>query len=296
MVTPGAKPIMFFAILALSQPGDQVIYPDPGFPIYESVTRFAGAMPVPIPLREELDFSLDVDELRGLVNNRTKLIILNSPQNPTGGILPAEDLKAIAKIAVAHQIPILTDEIYSRILYDEPFRSIADCDGMPELTIILDGFSKSHAMTGWRIGYGVMPRDLAAHMARLMVNSNSCTASFTQRAAIAALKGPQEPMAAIVAAFKKRRDVFLEGLNGIPGIRCAVPRGAFYLFPNITGLGKTSSEVADFLLREGGVASLAGSDFGRHGEGYLRLSYANSLETIEKALERIRACAAKLRG
>ncbi len=296
VVTPGAKPIMFFALLALAQEGDEVIYPNPGFPIYESVIRFVGAKPVPVPLREELDFSLDVNELKDLVTDRTKLIILNSPQNPTGGILPMEDLRDIAQIAMEREIPVLSDEIYSRMVYDGGFASVSAFDGIKDLLIILEGFSKTYAMTGWRIGYGVMPVDLAAHITRLMTNSNSCTASSTQRAAISALNGPQDAVATMVAEFKKRRDFFVRGLNEIPGITCAIPKGAFYLFPNITGLGTSSREIADFFLNEGGVATLAGTDFGLYGEGFLRFSYATSLENIQKALERIESCASKLRG
>ena len=296
VVTPGAKPIMFFTLLALAQEGDEVIYPNPGFPIYESVIRFAGAKPIPVPLREELDFSLDVNELKDLVTDRTKLIIINFPQNPTGGILPEEDLKDIAQIAMEHEIPVLSDEVYSRILYDGEFASISAFDGMQDLLIILEGFSKTYAMTGWRIGYGVMPAKLAAHITRLMVNSNSCTASFTQRAAISALNGPQDAVRAMVGEFKKRRDFFVKGLNGIPGITCTVPKGAFYLFPNITGLGKSSKEIADYFLNEGGVATLAGQDFGIYGEGFLRFSYATSLKNIRKALGRIATCASRLKG
>ncbi len=295
VVTPGAKPIMFFSILALAQRGDEVIYPNPGFPIYESVIKFAGARPVPIPLREELNFSLDVDELRDLVTEKTRLIIINSPQNPTGGILPPEDLKSIAEIAVRNGIPVLADEIYSHILYEGEFRSISACDGMEGLAIILDGFSKTYAMTGWRIGYGVMPLDLAAHVTRMMTNSNSCTASFTQRAALAALQGPQDSVGAMVTEFRRRRDIFWRGLSDIPGLSCAIPKGAFYLFPNIKEWGRPSKEVADYLLYEGGVASLGGPDFGSYGEGYIRFSYANSIENIEKAVTRIRACAARLK-
>jgi aspartate/methionine/tyrosine aminotransferase len=296
VVTPGAKPIMFYAVLALAQAGDEVIYPNPGFPIYESVIRFVEATPVPIPLREERHFSLDVEELKSLVTDRTRLIILNSPQNPTGGILPLEDLHAIAEIAVQHGIPVLADEIYSRLIYDGVCHSIAAYDGMQDLAIILDGFSKTYAMTGWRLGYGVMPKKLAEQMTLLAVNSNSCTASFVQRAGLAALKGPQEPVAAMLAEFRRRRDAFVAGLNTIPGLSCAVPRGAFYAFPNITEVSRSASEMADYLLKEGGVACLAGSDFGVYGEGYLRFSYANSLENLNKALERIADCVAKLRG
>jgi len=293
VVTPGGKPIMFFVIMALAQPGDEVIYPNPGFPIYESVIRFVGATPVPIPLREEKNFSLDVNELRDLVTERTRLIILNSPQNPTGGILPQEDLQAIADIAVQHGIPVLSDEIYSRMVYDGEFRSITTCDGMQDLSIILDGFSKTYAMTGWRLGYGVMPDELAVHVTRLMTNSNSCTSSFSQRAALAALTGPQEPVDAMMAEFRRRRDVFIEGLNNIPGLHCAMPGGAFYAFPNITEVSQSSKELADYLLQTGGVAALAGVDFGAYGEGYLRFSYANSLDNLRKALERIADCVDK---
>lgn len=290
VVTPGAKPIMFFVILALAQAGDEVIYPNPGFPIYESVIRFVGARPVPLPLREERQFSLDVDELRDLVTDRTRLIILNSPQNPTGGVLPPGDLEAIADLAVRRGIPVLADEIYSRMLYDEQFHSIAVYDGMQELAILLDGFSKTYAMTGWRLGYGVMPEPLAAHVTRLMTNSNSCTASFAQRAALAALQGPQEPVEAMMAEFRRRRDVFVEGLNAIPGLRCAMPGGAFYAFPNVMEVGPSSQELADYLLQQGGVAALAGKDFGSYGEGYVRFSYANALDNLRRALERIADC------
>jgi aspartate aminotransferase len=294
VVTPGAKPIMFYVILALAQAGDEVIYPNPGFPIYESVIRFVGATPVPIPLREERDFSLDVDELRRLVTPRTRLIIINTPQNPTGGVLPPQDLQAIAEIAVQHGIPVLADEIYSRMIYEGDFHSITAYDGMQELAIILDGFSKTYAMTGWRLGYGVMPEALAIHVARLMTNSNSCTASFVQRAGLAALSGPQGPVTDMMAEFQHRRDVFVAGLNTIPGMRCAMPRGAFYAFPNVSAISRSSQELADYLLQEGGVASLAGRDFGEYGEGYIRFSYANSLANLNKALERIADCVAKL--
>lgn len=290
VVTPGAKPIMFFVLMALAQPGDEVIYPNPGFPIYESVIRFVGAKPVPIPLREERNFCLDVDELRSLVTNRTRLIIINSPQNPTGGVLPPEDLQSIAAIAVQHGIPVLADEIYSRMLYDTDFSSIAACDGMQDLVIILDGFSKTYAMTGWRLGYGVMPEPLAVHITRLMTNSNSCTASFSQRAALAALQGPHNAVDDMMAEFGRRRNLFIEGLNVIDGLQCAMPQGAFYAFPNVSSVSPSSQALADYLLQEGGVASLSGKDFGAYGEGYIRFSYANSLENLQKALERIATC------
>ena len=295
VVTPGAKPIMFYAILALAQPGDEVIYPDPGFPIYESVIRFAGARPVPVALTEERDFSLDVNELADLINDRTRLLIINSPQNPTSGIIPPADLKAIADIVVDKGIPVLADEIYSRILYEGAFHSISVYDGMQDQTIILDGFSKTYAMTGWRIGYGVMPQSLAEKFGLLMVNSNSCTATFTQRAALAALQGPQDEVHAMVAEFKRRRDIFVTGLREIPGIRCPLPGGAFYLFPNVSDLGLSSQEFADTLLYEGNVAALSGHGFGAFGEGHIRFSFANSVENIQKALNRIAVCVRNIR-
>jgi aspartate/methionine/tyrosine aminotransferase len=295
VVTPGAKPIMFYVLLALAQPGDEVIYPNPGFPIYESVIRFVGARPVPIPLREERQFSLDVNELRDLITERTRLIIINSPQNPTGGVLPAEDLQAMAEIAVQYGIPVLADEIYSRMVYEGEAQSIMVYDGMADLGIILDGFSKTYAMTGWRLGYGVMPEPLAVHVTRLMTNSNSCTAAFTQRAALAALHGPQEPVDTMMAEFRRRRDVFVEGLNTVPGLHCAMPKGAFYAFPNISAVSASSQEFANYLLQEGGVAALAGKDFGTYGEGYVRFSYANSLTNLHKALERIADCVEKFK-
>jgi aspartate aminotransferase len=295
VVCPGAKPIMFFTIMALAEPGTEVIYPNPGFPIYESVIRFAGAKPVPAPLIENKDFTLDVAQLANLVTDKTRLIIVNSPQNPTGGIVPSEDLEAIAEISVKHNIPVLADEIYSRMIYDGEFASISAFDGMSDNLIILDGFSKTYAMTGWRLGYGVMPEETAQRIARLMVNSNSCTAAFTQKAGIAALTGPQDAPAAMMEEFRKRRDVFHAGLNAIDGITCRVPGGAFYLFPNISGLGRPTQEFADHLLDEGGVASLSGTGFGEYGEGYLRFSYANSLENIEEALRRIEKTVDQLR-
>jgi aspartate aminotransferase len=295
VVTPGAKPIMFYVLLALAQPGDEVIYPNPGFPIYESVIRFVGARPVPIPLREERQFSLDVNELRDLITERTRLIIINSPQNPTGGVLPSEDLQIIAEIAVQHGIPVLADEIYSRMVYEGEAQSIMVYDGMADWGIILDGFSKTYAMTGWRLGYGVMPEPLAVHVTRLMTNSNSCTAAFTQRAALAALHGPQEPVDTMMAEFRRRRDVFVEGLNTVSGLHCTMPKGAFYAFPNISEVSASSQEFANYLLQEGGVAALAGKDFGTYGEGYVRFSYANSLTNLRKALERIADCVEKFK-
>jgi len=295
VVTPGGKPIMFYTILALAEPGDEVIYPNPGFPIYESMINFTGAKPVPIPLREEYNFAFDIDEFKKLVTRKTKLIIINSPHNPTGGILDKETLEEIAKIAMERDIAVLSDEIYDRILYDGEFHSIASIPGMQERTIILNGFSKTYAMTGWRLGYGVMPKDLAVHITRLMTNSNSCTNAATQVAGIAALKGPQDDVDRMVAAFRERRDVIVKGLNEIPGVSCVLPPGAFYAFPNIKGTGMKSKALADYLLDEAGVACLSGTSFGAYGEGYLRLSYANSVPNIKKALERMAEVIAKLR-
>jgi len=291
VVTPGAKPIMFFALLALAEPGTEVIYPNPGFPIYESMINFSGATPVPLPLREAYDFRFDIDEFRRLVTDRTRLIILNSPQNPTGGYLQPGDLAAIAEVCIERNIMVLADEIYEHILYEGEFASITAFTGMStrERTIILHGFSKSYAMTGWRLGYGVMPLDLAEHIKRLVINSNSCTSASNQYAGLAALQGSQQPVRDMVAEFRRRRDVIVAGLNAIPGITCRKPLGAFYVFPNITGTGMSSRECADFFLHEAGVACLSGSSFGVHGEGHVRMSYANSVENIEQALAQIKA-------
>lgn len=289
-VVPGGKPIIFFSMLALLEPGDEVIYPNPGFPIYESMIRFLGAKPVPIPLIEQRGFSFDLNILKEKLSDRTRMLVLNSPQNPTGGVIPADDLAAIADLVRDRNLMVLSDEIYSRIYYgDEAPLSIAALPGMLEKTIILDGFSKTYAMTGWRIGYGVMPKRLVEAVNLLMVNSNSCTASFTQRAAIAALSGPQEPVERMIAEFRRRRDAFCSGLNTIPGFRCPVPEGAFYAFPNIEGTGWKAKALADALLEKAGVAALSGTSFGEYGEGYLRFSYANSFENLLEAVERIRA-------
>jgi aspartate aminotransferase len=296
VITPGAKPIMYFVITALVNPGDEVIYPNPGFPIYESVINFVGGVPVPIPLREESDFGFDMAAFEKAASKKTRLIIINSPQNPTGGVLGLDQLGRIAEIAVKYQIPVLTDEIYKAFLYEGEFASITRFPGMRDLSIILDGFSKSFAMTGWRMGYGVMPVPLAEHVARLMVNSNSCTASFTQWAGIAALQGDQMPVRQMVAEFKRRRDIIVAGLNALPGTTCRTPKGAFYVFPNIKALKRPSSEVAEAILQEGGVAVLGGTAFGQYGEGYLRLSYANSEANIRKALERMRPVLARIAG
>ena len=287
VVVPGGKPIIFFIILALVEEGDEVIYPNPGFPIYESMINYVGAKAILIRLREEMDFRLDVDELAGLINDRTKLIILNSPQNPTGGVLTKKDIDAIARAIGDRNVMVLSDEIYSRLVFEGEHHSIMSIDGMKERCILLDGFSKTYAMTGWRMGYGVMRTDLATQVARLMTNSNSCTASFTQMAGIEALRGPQESVEAMCAEFKKRRDVMVAGLNKIKGFSCRLPKGAFYVFPNITGTGWSSKKLADALLDEAGVAGLSGTAFGDFGEGYLRFSVANSVENIEKALDRI---------
>jgi aspartate/methionine/tyrosine aminotransferase len=294
VVVPGGKPIMFFTLLALCEAGDEVIYPNPGFPIYESMINFVGATPVPIRLSMDREFSFDLDEFRSLVTERTRLIILNSPANPTGGVLSADDLAQVAEIALARQIPVLADEIYSHILYDETFASIATVPGMQDLTIILDGYSKTYAMTGWRMGYGVMPIELARQVTKLMVNSNSCTAAFAQMAGIEALKGPQDSAMKMVDAFRRRRDLIVAGLNEIPGFRCLLPKGAFYVFPSIEGTGKTSQELADHLLEKAGVALLSGTCFGAYGEGFLRLSYANSEANIAKALAQIKDAVARL--
>jgi len=287
VVVPGGKPIIFFSILALAEDGDEVIYPNPGFPIYESMINYVGAKAVPIRLREELDFRLDIDELAGLINNRTKLIILNSPQNPTGGVLEERDIEAIADTIGDRDIMVLSDEIYSRLIFEGEHHSIMSIDGMKERCILLDGFSKTYAMTGWRMGYGVMRANLAMHVARLMTNSNSCTASFSQVAGVEALRGPQDSVDKMCAEFKKRRDLMVAGLNEIKGFACLLPKGAFYVFPNIKETGWRSKKLADALLEDAGVAALSGTAFGDFGEGYLRFSVANSIENIEKALDRV---------
>src|SRR6266705_531619 len=287
VVVPGGKPIIFFSILALIDEGDEVIYPNPGFPIYESMIRYVGGRAVPIRLREEKDFSLDVDELAHLISDRTRLIILNSPQNPTGGVLGKRDLEQIAEAIGDRNIFVLSDEIYSRLIFEGRHHSIIAEPGFKERTILLDGFSKSYAMTGWRMGYGIMRPDLAWQIARLMTNSNSCTASFTQVAGIEALRGDQSSVEQMRLEFQRRRDMFVAGLNRIKGFSCRVPKGAFYVFPNITATGWTSKALADAQLEEAGVACLSGTSFGEFGEGYLRFSIANSMEHLGKALERV---------
>jgi aspartate aminotransferase len=294
VIVPGGKPIIFFTILALIDEEDEVIYPNPGFPIYESMVNYVGGRAVAIRLREERDFSVDVDELAALINPRTRLIILNSPQNPTGGVLDRRDIEQIARAIGDRNILVLSDEIYSRLVFDggEHF-SIMSVPGMQERTILLDGFSKTYAMTGWRMGYGVMRPDLAAQIARLMTNSNSCTASFTQVAGIEAIRGDQTSVDRMREEFQRRRDVVVRGLNKIKGFSCRMPRGAFYVFPNITATGRKSKPLADALLEQAGVAVLSGTAFGAFGEGYLRLSVANSLENLQQALERIEEWTAK---
>jgi aspartate/methionine/tyrosine aminotransferase len=290
IITPGAKPILFFTILALVEEGDEVLYPNPGFPIYESMIAFVGGRPVPYALREDHDFDVDVSQILEKINARTKLLILNSPQNPTGGVMSRHQIASLAAAlngSRGREIFVLSDEIYSRLVYEGEHASLAQFDGMRERTIILDGFSKTYAMTGWRLGYGVMRLDLAGQVALLMTNSNSCTASFTQIAGVEALRGDQSAVDHMRAEFLRRRRVIVEGLNRIPGFRCRQPHGAFYTFPNITGTGRDSRSLADALLNEAGVACLSGTAFGKWGEGYLRFSFANSVENIQKALDRI---------
>jgi len=293
VVVPGGKPIIFFTMLALVDEGDEVIYPNPGFPIYESMINYLGGRAVPIPLREERDFSLDVNELASLITNRTKLIILNSPHNPTGGVLTKRDIQDVADAIGDRNIMVLSDEIYSRLIFEGEDVSIMSVPGFKERTIVLDGFSKTYAMTGWRMGYGVMRPDLAAQFSRLNTNSISCTASFTQIAGIEALRGDQSSVDKMNNEFKRRRDVFVAGLNKIKGFSCRMPKGAFYTFPNITKTGWPSKKLADALLEEAGVACLSGTAFGAFGEGYLRFSVANSLDNLNKALSRVEAWVAK---
>ncbi len=312
VVTPGAKPIMFFTILALANEGDEVLYPDPGFPMYESITSFAGAVPVPVPLRERNGFRIDTDELERLITDRSRLLIINSPHNPCGSALTREDCEAIAAIALRHDLTVLTDEVYWAIRYGHGRAdpgghsappgtpgtpgpgtprgaSVLDVDGMADRTILLDGWSKTFAMTGWRLGFGVFPPVLVEPVTRLAINSVSCTSAFSQYAAIAALEGPWDPVDQMVAEFRRRRDIVVAGLNDIPGITCLQPQGAFYVFPNITGTGQTSADLQARLLTDAGVAALSGTAFGSYGEGFLRFSYANSVENIRSALEAIRA-------
>jgi aspartate/methionine/tyrosine aminotransferase len=294
VVTPGAKPIMFYAMLALIEEGDEVIYPNPGFPIYESMARYVGGTPVAAPLREANDFGMDVDEVASLITPRTKLLVTNSPHNPTGSILTDADVRRLAELAVEHDLVVLADEIYGRLQYSGEPLSIATLPGMAERTITLDGFSKTFAMTGWRLGYGIVPEWLMPSFSRLVINSVSCTNAFAQFGAIEALAGPQDAADAMRAEFIARRQLMVEGLNAIPGVTCVMPHGAFYTFPNISSFGRTSNEIADHLLYDAGVCGLSGTAFGVHGEGYLRFSYANSRENLSAAVERIGESLAKL--
>ena len=296
VITPGSKPIMFFAILALVNPGEEVIYPDPGYPIYESVTKFVGGVPKALPLREERGFRIDPDELRALASPKTRLIVINTPHNPCGSTLTREDLEVIAEVAQRSDAYVLADEIYWQITYDGVHTSIMSLPGMKARTILLDGFSKAYAMTGWRLGYGVMRQDLAARVAQLMVNSNSCAAAFTQLAGIAALRGPRGPVEAMVAEFRRRRDVIVSGLNAIDGLHCAVPSGAFYAFCQGKHLDRKSKRLAEYLLTDGGVACLSGTAFGRQGQGDLRVSYANNIENITEGLRRMQDAVPRYRA
>jgi|SRR5437899_1694450 len=296
VIAPGAKPILFYAIMALCQEGDEVLYPDPGFPMYASIAAFAGARPVPVPLHEAHGFRMDPDEVAGLVTDRTKLLILNSPHNPCGSALTRQDVEALAELAIERDLHVLSDEVYWAISYDTEHVSIASLDGMAERTILLDGWSKTFAMTGWRLGMAGVPAQLVLPFTRLLVNTVSCTSAFSQHAAIAALTGPWEPVEAMVAEFEKRRGVIVEGLNRLPGVTCQEPGGAFYVFPNVRGLGVSSAAVADHFLKDAGVACLDGAGFGAAGDGYLRFSYANSVEAIGEALDAIEASLPGLRA
>ena len=294
-VTPGAKPIIFFTILALVNEGDEVIYPNPGFPIYESVIDFIDGKAVPLLLCEEVDFRFRIEDLEAAISDRTKLLIINSPQNPTGGTLAKSDLEAIADLAIKHNFYVLTDEVYSRILYEGVHDSLISFPGMKERTILLEGHSKTYAMTGWRLGYGIAPTELADKITQLTINSNSCTATFTQFAGIEALTGPQDFVHEMVTEFRKRRDAIVDGLNAIEGVSCINPLGAFYVFPNVTQLPLSCQDLSDYLLEDAGVAVLPGTAFGKYGDGYLRLSYANSLENLQEALTRMESAISRIR-
>jgi aspartate/methionine/tyrosine aminotransferase len=289
VLVPGSKNILAFLLLAIVEPGDEVIVPDPGYPIYRSLVSFIGATPVSAPIRQENDFRLDIEELRSLVTARTRLLIVNTPANPTGGVLTREDCESIAQLAIERDLVVLTDEIYGRLCYDAPHVSIYGIDGMAERTVLLDGVSKAWAMCGWRLGFGAMPVELARRMDTLMINSSSCAAAFTQLAAIEAFESPESDAAVdtMVAEFRRRRDVLVDGLNRVPGISCRRPAGAFYVFPDITATGYNERDLQRDLLDEVGVATLAGSTFGPHGAGHIRLSYANSVDNLERALDRI---------
>ena len=294
-VTPGAKPIIFFTILALVNEGDEVIYPNPGFPIYESVIDFIDGKAIPLSLREEVNFRFRIEDLEASISDRTKLLIINSPQNPTGGTSAKSDLEAIAELAIKHNFYVLTDEVYSRILYEGVHDSLISLPGMKERTILLEGHSKTYAMTGWRLGYGIAPTELADKITQLTINSNSCTATFTQFAGIEALKGPQDFVHEMVTEFRKRRDAIVDGLNAIEGVSCIKPLGAFYVFPNVSQLPLSCQDLSDYLLEDAGVAVLPGTAFGKYGDGYLRLSYANSLENIREALARMDSAISRIR-
>ena len=294
VIGPGAKPALFFPTLALVRPGDEVIYPDPGFPTYKAMIEVAGGVPVPVPLREEADFSFDLAAFDDLVSERTRMIVINSPSNPTGGVMPLEALEYIARVAMQRDIWVLSDEIYTRMVYEAPAPSIATLPGMAERTIICDGFSKTYAMTGWRLGYGIMPEPLADKVGLLLTHSVGCTASFTQVAGVEALTGPQEQVETVMAEYKRRRDALVDGMNAIPGMRCRLPQGAFYAFPNISAYGRSSDWLAEYLLEEAGVALLSGTSFGDYGEGYLRLCFANSYKNIQLALGKLAEALGKL--
>jgi aspartate/methionine/tyrosine aminotransferase len=294
VVMPGAKPVIFFTLLALINPGDEVIYPNPGFPVYESVINLVGGKPIPLPLLEELDFQFSIDNLVNSISEQTKLLILNSPHNPTGSVLTTEYLEAIAKLAVKHNLYVLSDEIYSHLTYDSKFTSIISFPGMKERTILLDGHSKTYAITGWRLGYSVSPKVIAEKLDQLMLNSNSCACSFTQIAGIEAIKNSQEFVKEMFVQFKQRRDVIVDGLNSIPVVNCRKPAGAFYAFPNVKQLPISCDKLADYLLAEAGVALLPGTAYGKFGDGYLRLSYANSIENIREGISRIKMAIAQL--
>jgi aspartate aminotransferase len=295
IIAPGTKPLLLLPMMAILEPGDEVIYPDPGFPSYEAAIGLAGAVAVPVPLVEEKGYDLDLEALDAAIGPRTRMILLNSPSNPTGGIHAPQTLAHVAEAARSHDLWVLSDEIYARLVYDGDAPSIVSLPGMAERTIIADGFSKTYAMTGWRLGFGIMPASLARVMDLLLTHSVGCTATFTQFAGLEAVLAPQDRVDAVVTEFRRRRDLIVAGLNDIPGIRCPMPRGAFYAFPNVQAFGQSSGELADYLLKEGGVAVLPGTAFGRNGEGYLRLSYANSTENIDKALQQIADALARLR-
>jgi aspartate/methionine/tyrosine aminotransferase len=295
IVMPGAKPVMFNTIMVACQEGDEVLYPDPGFPMYESIAAFAGATPVPIPLREENAFRMDPDEVASLVTDQSRLLILNTPHNPCGSAMTRDEIERIARVAVERDLLVLSDEVYWAMPYDDPHHSILEMDGMAERTVLLDGWSKTFAMTGWRLGFGVFPQELVEPVTRMVINTVSCTSAFSQHAAKAALEGPWEPVEAMVGEFRRRRDVVVEGLNAIDGVSCVRPGGAFYAFPSIKELGATSKDVEAHLLQNAGVACLSGTAFGRHGEGYLRLSYANSIENIRAALDAMKASLPEIR-